>query len=275
VARIFGVPATKEIVRRVIDRALRPANARVLTEHEEQRMRARYMRVVESLHDVYVERFVPPLRAREGRLALLADLIGTEIGEAMFLLKWLEEATHSGDGDVVEMGVAQGATSALLANEIRDSARHLWLYDSFQGLSAPTAEDELIDDIERRGSMKSYESAMAFPERLVRTRLSAVGFPPDRTHVLAGFISPDMPRADLPDVVAFAYLDLDLYEPILTGLRLLTRRTRSGSVLMVDDYGYFSSGPERAVQKFLGEDSRFDLTVGPESAGHFCALRQR
>ena len=247
----------------------------MITQREEQRTRESYLAAVTTLHDVYVEHVFPELHAREGRLPLLADLIGTELGEAMFLLNWLQQAQDSGCGDVVEMGVAQGATSALLANEIKESPRHLWLYDSFRGLSRPAAEDELIDDIEERGSMALYESAMSFPEALVRRRLASLNFPDDRTHVVAGFLTPHLQDVNLPKLVTFAYLDLDLFEPTLTGLRLLAPRTRCGSVLMVDDYGYFSSGPQQAVQTFLDEDSRFELSVGPKSAGHFCALHRR
>ncbi|WP_306190785.1 TylF/MycF/NovP-related O-methyltransferase [Streptomyces sp. MK5] len=225
------------------------------------------------MYDTYIEHVFADLRERAGRVALISELIGTEISEAMYLLHWLQSAQDSGEGDIVEMGVAQGSTSALLANEIMNTGRHLWLYDSFQGLSRPTAEDRLIDDIEARGSMDSYESAMSFPQQFVRQRLASVGFPPDRTHVVAGFITSEV--QDLPESVAFAYLDFDLYKPILTGLRLLGPKTRPGSVLMVDDYGYFSSGPQQAVRDFLAEDDRFDLVVGPRSAGHFCALLRR
>lgn len=260
----------KTATRNALDRVLRIAGARVITQREEKASHRRYARAVQSLYDTYIEHVFPDLRERERRISLLSELIGTEPGEAMYLLHWLQNAQDSGEGDIVEMGVAQGSTSALLANEILNTGRHLWLYDSFQGLSRPTVEDRLIDDIEDRGSMDSYESAMSFPQRLVRQRLAAVGFPPDRTHVVAGFITSEV--RDLPDIVAFGYLDFDLYQPILTGLRLLGPKTRPGSVLMVDDYGYFSSGPKQAVRDFLAEDDRFDLVVGPRSAGHFCAL---
>ncbi|MEU5547964.1 TylF/MycF/NovP-related O-methyltransferase [Streptomyces sioyaensis] len=267
------MPKLKTATRNALDRVLGIAGAHVTTQGEEAAREARLARVVRELHDVYIEHVFPDLRAREGRLSLLPQLIGTEIGEAMFLLNWLQMAQDSGLGDIVEMGVAQGATSALLANEITDSDRHLWLYDSFQGLSRPTVEDKLIDDFEHRGSMERYQSAMSFPERLVQQRLASVGFSDTRTHIIAGFIGPEV--KELPESVAFGYLDFDLYEPILTGLRLLGPKTRPGSVLMVDDYGYFSSGPEQAVKEFISEDTRFDLVVGPRSAGSFCALLRR
>jgi hypothetical protein len=38
----------------------------------------------------------------------------------------------------VNLGIAQCATSALIANEISSSKKNLWLFDSFKGLPKPT-----------------------------------------------------------------------------------------------------------------------------------------
>ncbi len=65
------------------------------------------------------------------------------------------------DGDVCEFGVAQGATSALIANEIRGTEKDLWLFDSFEGLPKPTDHDILIDDIFNLGSIDRYQGTMA------------------------------------------------------------------------------------------------------------------
>lgn len=63
----------------------------------------------------------------------MAKLLGTQISEAMYILVFLHRSLEL-DGDVCEFGVAQGATSALLANEIRTTQKNLWLFDSFKGL---------------------------------------------------------------------------------------------------------------------------------------------
>jgi O-methyltransferase len=256
-----------------IDVLLRPAGGRVLTANEELLLTDRYNNVVGHLYETYVQHVFPDLRERPGRRASLTKLIGTEIPEAIFLLKYLQDSLDGGNGDVVEMGVAQGATSALLANEIiNDPARRLWLYDSFRGLSAPTSEDALIDDINDLGSMEAYSGAMCFPEQMVRERVQAVGFPTERVQVIAGYVHSQSP---VPDEVAFAYLDFDLYEPILTGLRLLHSKTRPDSILMIDDYRFFSSGPQLAVQRFLSEQrGAYELLEPPAGTGAFCALRR-
>lgn len=268
-------PALREVVRRGADRVLARTGARLLSRSEESAIEDRYRAVVAQLSAAHADRFHPPLGDRPGRLELLCRLRGTEVTEALHLLHALQEARR-GPGDVCEFGVAQGATSALIAHEIRAEDRQLWLYDSFAGLSAPTAQDELTDDVFGLGEMSRYEGTMAFPVEAVRASLRSVDFPVGRTRIVPGFIRPDLPPALLPGTVAFAYLDFDLYEPILTALRLLHPRCRPGSTLMIDDYGYFSAGPAVAVREFLAEQpGAYALTESTPAAGHFAVLRRR
>ena len=266
--------STSSIARRGVDGVLKSVGSRVVTREEEAATEKRYRSVVTQLHDAYASWFSPALTDRPGRIELLCSLMGTETTEALFLLHWLQQAMD-GSGDVCELGVAQGATSALLANEIRTSDRTLWLYDSFRGLSAPHDKDELLDDIFELGAMDRYEGSMSFGKAAVLGRLRSVRFPEERIRVVEGFIRPDLEAELLPATVAFAYLDFDLYEPILTGLNLLHSRCRPGSILMIDDYGYFSSGPHTAVTEFhAANPGRYELLEAPAGAGHFCALRR-
>jgi O-methyltransferase len=51
------------------------------------------------------------------------------------------------EGDVCEFGVAQGAISAVLAHEIKNTNKNIWLFDSFEGLPEPSEKDILINDL--------------------------------------------------------------------------------------------------------------------------------
>lgn len=253
---------------------LKPVGGRIATRAEDTAVVDQRRSLIEQLHTAYSSWFLPDLGDRPRRMELLCGLKGTETTEALFLLNWLRQAV-TGPGDVCELGVAQGATSALIANEISDTDRTLWLYDSFQGLSAPHEKDELIDDMFGLGSMDRYKATMAYPKDAVLQRLSAIAFPVDRVRIVEGFVCADLPADRLPETVAFAYLDFDLYEPILVGLELLHPRCRTGSILMVDDYGYFSAGPQTAVAEFIAaHPDRYELLEAPPGTGHFCALRR-
>jgi O-methyltransferase len=178
---------------------------------------------------------------------------GSPAPEAFFLVNALQK-TAAIAGDVCELGVAQGETSALIANEIRSSNKSLHLFDSFAGLPKPTEKDVLINDIFGLKSLDKYQGTMSNPESLVMARLSAVNFPAQRYVLHKGFFE-QVVQADknLPRQVSFAYLDFDFYEPTRVGLEFLHGVTPSGAIIIVDDYGYFSSGAQTAVDEFMAE----------------------
>jgi glycosyltransferase involved in cell wall biosynthesis len=145
----------------------------------------KYPALVGEMHDALRTWLFPNLPLVPGRKELMAQLLGTSIGEAMYVLNALHESLHL-PGDVCEFGVAQGATSALIANEIGPTAKRLWLYDSFHGLPRPSAKDQLKDDIFSLGSIERYEGEMRCDSAEVQLRLQRIAFPADRYHIKAG-----------------------------------------------------------------------------------------
>jgi O-methyltransferase len=226
---------------------------------------------IEELFRAFV---FPALPRRPGREAHLAELLGTSVSEAIYIL----ESLHAGlrvDGDICEFGVAQGATSKLLASEIFDGDRHLYLFDSFEGLPPPSPEDVLIDDIFELGSMDRYQGIMMSPESEVRQKLSAISFPAQRLHVMKGWVEDTVAKGDAPQKVAFAYIDFDFYGPIRTALEFLDRVMPVGGRIVVDDYGYFSAGVQKATDDFVASrKGRFALTLPLPFAGKFALLER-
>jgi len=215
--------------------------------------------------------------ASDTRPRLLARLRGTLPSEAYFLVEALARVGRV-EGDVCEFGVAQGETSALIADEIRhhgDTVLHL--FDSFEGLPAPSVEDELKDDMCALGSIEAYAGTMSFPESMVRSRLAASGFPPGRYVVHKGLIE-RLIHSDttLPHRVSFAYLDFDFYEPTRIALEFLHTVTTRGAVIVVDDYDFFSTGPKKAVDEFVKREASgepvYECMVPDARYGHFAVL---
>jgi hypothetical protein len=170
-------------------------------------------------------------------------------------------------GAVCEFGVAQGATSALIANELLHHApdRTLWLYDSFEGLPAPTDKDELVDDLLGLGDVKSYAGQFAVPRLEVEHRLAAITWPRDQTRIMAGFFTR---TSELPEQVAFAYVDFDFFEPILNALNAIHSRSQVGTIVIVDDYGRFSAGAQTATDEFTAAEwRRLEAAATPELSG--------
>ena len=153
--------------------------------------------------------------------------IGTSIGEAIYVIRYLHDAMRC-PGDICEFGVGQGATSALLAAEILSiPERKLWLFDSFEGLPDPGPEDKLIDDIFSLGSMSSYKGKMASPQDKCGRNCGWSGFPEIRTKLKKGWVKETTKSDDVPERVAFAYVDLDFYDPIREALNFLDERMQA------------------------------------------------
>jgi O-methyltransferase len=227
-----------------------------------------------ELEALYREFVFPDLPPCAGRADLIALLEGTAASEAIYIAAYLHRSLRV-PGAICEFGVAQGATSAFLANEMRATDRQLFLFDSFEGLPRPTARDVLVDDIFQLGSMDAYEGKMAFERHHVVGRLRAVEFPLSRVMIVPGFIEKTIHSPGLPAAVAFAYVDFDLYEPIAIALQFLDGVTQRGAHVVVDDYGWFSAGAQSAVDEFVGSRAtRWRLTKPLPFAGKFAVLER-
>jgi O-methyltransferase len=273
------VPALKKSLRRAINKlGYDVASFANVTKVADDLSHCRSMREIHSrnateIEDLYRQFVFPGLPRREARVGALNELIGTSIGEAIYIVHHLSEALRC-PGDVCEFGVAQGATSRLIANEILTlSERKLWLFDSFEGLPEPSSKDKLINDIFRLGSMSAYKGSMASPETQVRSKLASIDFPESRIKLKKGWIKDTINTSDLPNQVAFAYVDLDFYDPIRDALHFLDGRMPSGGRIVVDDYGWFSEGAQIAVDEFIDHaQGRFKFELPLPCAGHFCIL---
>lgn len=213
----------------------------------------------------------------EIRPKILARLLGTPPSEAYFIVQALSKC-KSLPGDVCEFGVAHGETSALIANEIAAFRyKRLHLFDSFEGLPKPSSKDQLKDDIFSLGTMEAYAGTMSYPEDIVRGRLNAISFPPERYVIHKGFIEQLIgDDTALPNQVCFAYVDFDFYEPIKIALEFLHGVTPHGAIIIVDDYDFFSTGAKTAVDEFvkskMAEGAGYECLVPDACYGHFAVL---
>lgn len=246
---------------------------KILKVYEQKHLQGKYLELITEMENYYSE-ILKGYKRNPERNIMISKLYGTGVAEAMYLTHYLTNSLDL-NGDVVEMGIANGATSALIASEIKNTNKSLWLFDSFMGLSKPTEKDKLIDDIFSLGSMEKYEGTMSYAVIEVKERLKQVNFPISRTKIIAGYIEKTISNKILPKKVCFAFIDFDLYEPIKTGLEFLDKVLVSGGYILVDDYGFFSTGAKKAVDEFLLETKSQYLFVKPKKfAGNFCILQK-
>lgn len=215
-----------------------------------------------------------PLNNNEQRLNLLNSLIGTNPTEGLYIVDAIAKVSKI-DGDVCEFGVAQGATSVLIANEIRDTTKIFWLFDSFKGLPKPTEKDELCDDIFNLGDINAYEGSMAYDVFVVKERLKTIDFPGKKVQIVSGFIEDTIKFKTLPETVSFAYVDFDFYEPILIALNFLHNVLSVNGIIIVDDYDFFSTGAKIATDEFIAQHHhQYEILVPQKELGHFAVIKK-
>lgn len=151
-------------------------------------------------------------------------------------------------GDYVEFGCYKGDTSLLLAEVIREKeGKRLWIYDSFEGLPEKTEEDNSVLGENFRGG------ELAVTKREVKERFLRAGLPVPK--IKKGWFS-DLTEVDLPERIAFAFLDGDFYESIKDSLRLVEPRMSEGGVIVIHDYNNPAlPGVKKAAEEIMGDKS--------------------
>jgi O-methyltransferase len=229
---------------------------------------------VQEMEELYKYFVFPDLPKNFGREIYLSELWGTSVSEGLYIIDSLYEALKV-EGDICEFGVAQGCTSKLLAFEIINNDRNLYLFDSFEGLPNPSQEDVLLDDIFNLGDINKYEGTMKCPMDQVIEKLKTINFPLERVHINKGWVEDILVRSkDLPKKVSFAYLDFDFYSPTKVTLEYLSQVMSVRGRIVVDDYNFFSGGAKKAVDEFLQVYKDFTLHHPLSFAGKFVVLHR-
>ena len=131
--------------------------------------------------------------------------------------------------------------------------RDLYLYDTFQGMSAPTDADKDYSGKAAAELLAQEEIGQGFwceaSLEDVSQNMRATGYPEDHVHYVKGMVEETIPQT-LPQEIALLRLDTDWYESTYHELEHLFPRLRPGGVLIIDDYGHWQ-GAKRAVDEYF------------------------
>lgn len=166
-------------------------------------------------------------------------------------------------GDFVELGCYKGDTSLLIAEVLDDYqrstcgkpvnnpvdkyvdkyAKKLWIYDSFEGLPEKSASDESVMGVDFKGG------ELAVTKREVKERFLRAGL---KVPIIKKGWFADLTEADLPEKIAFAFIDGDFYDSIRDALKAVDGKMAENAVMIVHDYKNPAlPGVEKAVKEWL------------------------
>lgn len=177
-------------------------------------------------------------------------------------------------GAYVEVGCNRGMTAALIQATLLNHGagdRPLHLFDSFAGLSEPSMED--VGCRLGAGSLKTDEGTLL-------DTFDLFGLPHPIVH--PGWISNTI--TETPSSIAFAHIDVDLFEPTLFAIENIYHKLSSEGILIVDDFSppYATHldqgfpGVWRACDVFARKymlDAPFEIYVGGKTRSGKCAAQ--
>jgi len=208
--------------------------------------------------------FTWPGEATEREKHLIAKYSAYTMTGAMSqwsLLKAIEYVDRQGiPGAIVECGVWRGG-NMMMAKEARQGAlpdRDIYLFDTFTGMSRPTAVD--VDwrgmvalDIAEARQRDGYNSWCYASLDEVAGAFDQFGLSGPDVHFRKGRVEETLKEAvALPERIALLRLDTDWYDSTKIELETLYPRLEPRGVLIIDDYGYWQ-GARMAVDEYFGE----------------------
>lgn len=161
------------------------------------------------------------------------------------------------EGAIVECGVWRGGNimaAALKLNSLGVVDREIYLYDTFEGMSNPTAKDigptgELASNILSTQPKNTDNHYWAFtPLDTVKSNVFQTGYPESNFRFVVGKVEDTIPQI-MPNKIAVLRLDTDWYESTKHELENLFDLIMPGGVLIVDDFGFWK-GSREAVEEF-------------------------
>lgn len=215
------------------------------------------------------------LRLAEAALCADGDFVelGCYRGDTSVLLgKLLQKPIHANlqadgeDGHRAVHHISNPAFSGV--------SKSLWIYDSFAGLPEKTSEDssgaganfqkgellvtkrQVIDKLKKHG-IKVIRNPKTASAGNTDTANPLQPHNPEDSAQVSGVIVKkawfdQLQATDLPDQIAFAFCDGDLYKSIQTSLELVAPRLSQRGIIIVHDYANPElPGATRAVDEFL------------------------
>ena len=212
-------------------------------------------------------------------------------------------------GAFVECGVWRGGTSmAMIYADAgmarprgKPSNRDFWLFDTFEGMPPPTAEDgtKAHNKLANPKKVKARDAARwtnggdgsAYtasdgtkrwnygPRHIVEANVKSTGVDMNRVHFVQGKVEDTLHRdapsfASLPARIALLRLDTDFYTSTKAEFAVLAPRLVIGGVLIVDDYCRWQ-GARTATDEYLKEHGHEFEIIIDQGRSNYCKTPQQ
>lgn len=161
-------------------------------------------------------------------------------------------------GDFVECGVWRGGSAMLIGKMLAQRNildRKIYLYDTFEGMSPPTANDIDLNGndaailLNKNLDNRSNSIWCEVDLEQVKQNMSSSGLSDAQIIYVQGKVENTIPQT-IPQTIALLRLDTDWYESTKHELIHLYPKISLGGALIIDDYGHWQ-GCQKAVDEYF------------------------
>jgi O-methyltransferase len=220
------------------------------------RWRSLYKRAKRDGLEVYRPHLIWPANESFQQASEMWQAVPGLPDDRRFFLISTAASVRNVEGDTADIGVRFGTSSFFILRGIDAPARQHHMFDSFEGLSEPTPEDNAAD--KQTAWQKGHLLA---EEEVTKSNLHMYA---DRCHYYKGWIPARF--AEVKDRrFAFVHIDVDLYQPTRDTLEFFYPRVNPGGVMVCDDYGStLCHGARKAMDEFMADkpESLFQIPTG-------------
>jgi len=151
------------------------------------------------------------------------------------------------EGSFVECGVWNGGSAGLIASVAEyNKSRHVWLFDSWEGLPESNRYD-----VRSNGELGKQGMFVGSEENVKELLFKKIKLNSQRFHLVKGWFTDTLfiHKKDIGQI-ALLHLDCDLYESVKLCLEELYSNVVEDGVVVIDDYGSWK-GCKKAVDDFI------------------------
>jgi O-methyltransferase len=158
--------------------------------------------------------------------------------QKLYMLRKLLAVALRVEGDVFEAGAGSGGSAKLLVDYLaeREAKKTVWVLDTFEGY-------QKIDPIHDGSHVKLHQCRCKTVDE-VRALLKNQKI---SVHLVKGLIPGTLVEVGA-EKIAFAHIDVNLYEPTLAATEFCLQRMPVGGCIVFDDYGWPATyGARKAI----------------------------
>jgi O-methyltransferase len=185
---------------------------------------------------------IPDISSIQKKIALLNNysMSGSNVLRKLYTIG-TDIISRNIDGAFVECGVYNGGSAGAISLALKNSKKHIWLYDSFEGMP----ETKEIDG----NFAKQYVGLTVGNVEKVKECMDIAEIEQDFYTIRKGWFekSFELPR---PENISILHVDCDWYDSVLITLNTFYDSIQDGGAIIIDDFGHFE-GCREAVYDFI------------------------